>query len=120
MGTIISIHIAEEDGAALRPLQEAELVAGRGIVGDRYWDRESGRPKNEVTLVEAEQIELEQAERADVVHLVLGAHLAVDDVERHLVLEGVCPYRNRHPDKFVRLAGSIAGESTRQIMTFSA
>ncbi len=31
MGTIISIHIAEDDRAALRPLQEAELVTTYSI-----------------------------------------------------------------------------------------
>ena len=81
MGTVVSIHIAAEDRAALRPLKEAELVAGRGIVGDRYWARASRLPKNEVTLVEAEQIEQFNA--------ASGLDIAAADTRRNIVTRGV-------------------------------
>ncbi len=81
MGTVISIHIAQEDRADLRSLQEAELVAGRGIVGDRYWARESRLPKNEVTLVEAEQVEQFNA--------ASGLDIAPSDTRRNIVTRGV-------------------------------
>jgi len=62
MGTIESIHVAPEGGAAMQPLQEIQALAGRGLDGDRYClevgafsDREG--PERQVTLIEAEVLE---------------------------------------------------------------
>ena len=55
-GTVVSIHIAEEEGGALRPVGEAKLVSGMGIVGDRYFAKEGREPNQELTLVASEQI----------------------------------------------------------------
>ncbi|MCF6234438.1 MAG: MOSC domain-containing protein [Rhodobacteraceae bacterium] len=60
-GKLLNIHIAEQGGAAMQPLQSATLLAGEGIKGDRY---ATGRGKysplpdiREVTLIEVETLE---------------------------------------------------------------
>jgi len=35
--TVTAIHIASEYGADVRPVTEAEAVAGKGLMGDRYF-----------------------------------------------------------------------------------
>ena len=61
-GTVVSIHIGFNAGATMTKIDEAELVAGRGIVGDRYYT-ETGTfsdalpdPDHELTLVANEEI----------------------------------------------------------------
>jgi len=64
VGNVKSIYICE---AALQPMQSvssAELVAGKGIVGDRYYHETgtfsaklAGKPSREATLIEVENIE---------------------------------------------------------------
>jgi len=64
MGNVKSIYICE---AAVQPMQavsSAELVAGKGIVGDRYYNETgtfsaklAGKPSREATLIEIENIE---------------------------------------------------------------
>ena len=36
-GKLLHIHIAPEASHEMEELKEAELVAGKGIVGDRYY-----------------------------------------------------------------------------------
>ena len=79
--TVVSIQIAEEDGATLRSVQEAELVAGKGIVGDRYFHKDDKEPGQEVTLVEAEQIERFNAET--------GLSIDPSDTRRNITVRGV-------------------------------
>jgi len=89
-GTVESIHIAKKIDGNLSSLSEAELVAGKGIVGDRWYREKSdqegnrvswGAPKMELTLVEAEQIE----------HFNTAMELRVEayDVRRNIVTRGV-------------------------------
>ena len=35
-GQVVSIHTARTEGGELEPLSPAELIAGKGIDGDRY------------------------------------------------------------------------------------
>ncbi len=37
LGQVVALHIAAESGAATQAMERVELVAGRGIVGDRYY-----------------------------------------------------------------------------------
>jgi MOSC domain-containing protein YiiM len=61
-GTIISIHVAKTGGAPMESIAHALVVAGRGLQGDRYYEKlgtfsnhpGSGR---EVTLIESEALE---------------------------------------------------------------
>jgi MOSC domain-containing protein YiiM len=58
-GTVESIHITSAEGGPLSRVQAADVVAGRGIVGDRY-AFDGGRsplPGESLTLIEAEAIE---------------------------------------------------------------
>ena len=86
-GTVVSILVADGAGAAMRSLPEARLVAGRGIVGDRYHDGtgefspEVPDPDHELTLVESEQLERFRAET--------GLALDASDLRRNVVTRGV-------------------------------
>ena len=60
-GKLLHIHIARAASYEMEELDEAEFVAGRGIVGDRYFlgnGTYSRKPDvREVTLIESEAIE---------------------------------------------------------------
>lgn len=76
-GVVEHIHVAPEGGMAMRPLAEARLVPGRGIVGDRYYlgtgtySKKQG-PDRELTLIAAEVIEEIAAEHR--IRLSPGEH----------------------------------------------
>jgi MOSC domain-containing protein YiiM len=86
MGTIESIHVAPEGGAAMQPLEQVQALAGRGLEGDRYLansgtfsDQEGVR--RQVTLIEAEVLEAVQRDCEFV--------LAPNDTRRNLVTRDV-------------------------------
>lgn len=63
-GNIVEILTCPTGGAPLQAVQEADLVAGEGIAGDRYCNgsgtfsrKLAGKPDREVTLIESEEIE---------------------------------------------------------------
>lgn len=56
-GSVVSINIADQEGAEVRSLEEAELIVGRGIVGDRYFVDDQSEPEQQVTLIAVEEIE---------------------------------------------------------------
>ena len=62
-GRVEAIHVAATAGAAMESTQEAQLVAGRGIVGDRYlaglgeFSPVEQDPDHELSLIEIEEIE---------------------------------------------------------------
>jgi MOSC domain-containing protein YiiM len=60
-GEVESIHIAQEEGAAVVEVTEIQAIAGRGLEGDRYFNKagkmKRQKPEREVTLIEAEAIE---------------------------------------------------------------
>ncbi len=60
-GELLHIHIAPDASYEMEALQEAELVAGKGIVGDRYFlGKGTYSPKpdcREVTLIEMEALD---------------------------------------------------------------
>lgn len=85
-GELLHIHIAAEASAPMRALDEARLVAGVGIDGDRY---ATGRgtyskrpqPARQVTLIEVEALE---ALRRD--HRI---ELRPEETRRNLTTRGV-------------------------------
>jgi hypothetical protein len=86
-GTLAGIFIADAAGTPMRSLTRAELVAGRGIVGDRYFS-ETGtfsptakKPSQEVTLVEAEEV--------DAFAAATGTPIRAEALRRNLVTRGV-------------------------------
>jgi MOSC domain-containing protein YiiM len=55
-----AIFVAGEHGEPPHPVESIEAVAGKGLAGNRYFD--TGRPHQELTLIEAEQLERARAE----------------------------------------------------------
>jgi MOSC domain-containing protein YiiM len=83
---VVSLHIASYGAAPMQSVTTVTAVAGRGIVGDRYFTQSgtySNHPGNgrAVTLIEIEAIEA-LARECDV-------HLAAGTVRRNLVTHGV-------------------------------
>ena len=83
-----AIYIARDAGAAMEYLQEASLMAGRGIEGDRYFSgagtfskKLTGLPDREVTLIEAEEIDRFNAQQ--------GLSLNYGDLRRNIITRGV-------------------------------
>src|SRR3977135_2707246 len=61
-GQLIGIFIAARKGIDLAPIDKVEAVAGRGLVGDRYFLKDGtfsakDGPDREVTLIETEALE---------------------------------------------------------------
>ncbi len=61
-GELRCIYVADRKCAELRPVDQAEAVPGRGIVGDRYFlgqgtFSDKNGPDREVTLIEVEALE---------------------------------------------------------------
>lgn len=80
---LVAIYTAAEGGAPLAPVDEAVLEAGRGLVGDRYYQSGSAasRPDRELTLIESEEID--RFNRETQLGLAYGA------LRRNLVTAGV-------------------------------
>ena len=82
-----SIHIGEAGGASMTEIAEARLVAGQGIVGDRYYG-ETGTfsqdlpdPDHELTLIAIEEIEAFNA--------ATGRSLGAGELRRNVVTRGI-------------------------------
>jgi MOSC domain-containing protein YiiM len=60
-GNLLHIHIAHKASSKMIELEEAELVAGKGIVNDRYYNETgtySSKPDiRDITLIESEVLE---------------------------------------------------------------
>lgn len=85
-GTVVMICVADAGAEALRAVEEARVVAGKGIAGDRYFlgsGTFSAKPGTgrQITLIEAEAME-HAAKACDV-------DLAYPDARRNLVTRGV-------------------------------
>jgi MOSC domain-containing protein YiiM len=59
-GSVEAIFISAERGDLPQPVASVVAVAGKGLVGNRYFDE--GRPEKELTLIEAEALEALEAE----------------------------------------------------------
>jgi MOSC domain-containing protein YiiM len=86
-GTLSGIYIADSAGAPMRSIVRAEFIAGRGIAGDRYvagagtFSGTAKKPSQEVTLVEAEEVEAFNA--------TTGRQLRPQDLRRNLITRGI-------------------------------
>jgi MOSC domain-containing protein YiiM len=85
-GEVAGIYIAPKSGDEMLPQGEARAVAGRGLEGDRYFEKigtYSGIPEpgRQVTLVEAEAIEAVQRDYA--------VDITAGDARRNLVTRGI-------------------------------
>ncbi len=85
-GQLEHIHITGEASGAMQPLNEARLVAGKGIEGDRYflgagtYSMKPG-PDRQVTLIERETLEALARDH--------GIELAPEQHRRNLTVSGV-------------------------------
>src|SRR5271170_3291181 len=90
-GTLLHIHIAESASFEMEEREEAKLIAGRGIEGDRYFNGTgtySPKPDvREVTLIEMEV--LEAMARGDPPFPGEKVTLAPIDHRRNLTTRGV-------------------------------
>ena len=77
---IKAIYIADEHGGETRRAAKVELVAGKGIVGDRNYDH-SKWPGQNITFIEAEEV----ARYND----SFGQAIEPADVRRNVITEGV-------------------------------
>jgi MOSC domain-containing protein YiiM len=85
-GELVGIFIASRKADALQAQAQVEAVSGRGLVGDRYYQREGtfykkDSPDREVTLIEIEAIEALNGESK--------IHLEPGKARRNLVTRGV-------------------------------
>ena len=90
-GRLLHIHIAARASLAMEELEQAKLVAGRGIEGDRYFSGTgtySPKPDaREVTLIEMEV--LEAIARGDPPAPGTQVELAPAEHRRNLTTRGV-------------------------------
>src|SRR5215471_8932254 len=57
-GQLLAIYVHGPKGEDLHRVESAEVLAGRGILGDRYCRKDgAGNPDQEMTLVEMEAVE---------------------------------------------------------------
>lgn len=87
-GTIVHIFISPHGGKCIESLDTANLVAGKGIDGDRYFlgtgtfsEKLKGNPAAELTLIEKEQIDRFNQEQ--------GLQIDYGDFRRNLVTQGI-------------------------------
>jgi len=86
-GSVTAIVTIAEAAGAPTAQDQAELVAGQGIVGDRYFlrvgtfSKQSIEPDQELTLVEAEYIDRFNAET--------GLAIAYGDIRRNIVTRSI-------------------------------
>jgi len=59
-GRVEAIFIAAQRGEHPHAVESATALAGKGLEGNRYFD--TGRPEQELTLIDAEQLERAAAE----------------------------------------------------------
>lgn len=86
--TVVATYIARHNSAPMEHLHEAELIAGQGIVGDRYFSgtgtfskKLNGLPDREITLIEAEEIDNFNAQH--------GFSFDYGDLRRNIITRGV-------------------------------
>ena len=85
-GTVVLITIAKAGGEAIASIDQVRAVAGRGLEGDRYFNKvgtfsNSPGPGREVTLIESEAI--------DDVARDCGRELDYKGTRRNIVTRGV-------------------------------
>jgi MOSC domain-containing protein YiiM len=106
-GKVLSIHIAETAGGALKSLDFVHAVPGRGLEGDRYFAHVgtysdtpgSGR---DITLIESEQLEAIEHEH--------GIKIAPGGSRRNITTAGIS--LNDFVDKELRI-GEVTVRGTR-------
>ena len=91
---VVGIHTAPRSQAPLVSHEEIEAVAGKGLVGDRHFDRYS---KGQITVVSAD--ELAKAES------ILGYDVPLGATRRNITIEGL--ELPRKPGSRIRLGDVV-------------
>ncbi len=88
MSKVVEIYISELGAASMRKIELAQLKAGKGIVGDRYYsdkgtfsEKLAGLPDKELTLIESEEIDFFNKE--------YGFNFSYGDFRRNIVTKGI-------------------------------
>ncbi len=88
MSKVVSLYISEFASAPMIEQNQVELEAGKGIVGDRYYngngtfsEKLAGLPDVELTLIESEAVEQFNKEH--------GYSFSAGDFRRNIVTKGI-------------------------------
>ncbi len=85
-GTLLSIHITPAKSQPMQRLEDARLIEGKGIEGDRYL---LGTGTYSIKPGEDRQVTLIEREMLDRVAADDGHEISVDEHRRNLTVEGV-------------------------------
>lgn len=87
-GKVINIYVYPKAGSNAVEKSSVEIIAGSGIVGDRYYKSQgtfsktaSVRPKQEITFIESEEI--------DKFNKQFNCQLSYDQLRRNVITSGV-------------------------------
>jgi MOSC domain-containing protein YiiM len=86
-GTVVSIGIARKASEAMESLDEVRAIAGRGLEGDRYFNKEGSFSQNE--NVTGREVTLIESEAIDAVERDYKFKLEYKDSRRNIVTFGV-------------------------------
>ena len=88
MSKVVGLYIAESGSSPMQKIENAQLEAGKGIVGDRYYkecgtfsEKLAGLPDKELTLIESEKIDDFNKEH--------GFSFSYGDFRRNIVTKGI-------------------------------
>jgi len=88
MSKVLAIYTAKSAAVPMQSIEQAQLEAGRGMVGDRYYceqgtfsERLAGLPDKELTLIESEAVDAFNREQ--------GFEFNYGDFRRNIVTQGV-------------------------------
>ena len=78
---VVALCYCPDDGGPMRSVNELVVVAGAGIVGDRYYGTQQSYPGQNLTLIESEEIEAFNAR--------FGAKVGLTDPRRNVITRNV-------------------------------
>lgn len=88
MSKIFEIYLSESAGTPMKKVELAQLEAGKGMVGDRYYSevgtfskKLAGLPDKELTFIELEQV--------DSFNQQYGFNFTYGDFRRNIITQGV-------------------------------
>jgi len=93
-GSVLSIHIAREASTPMESITEVRAVPGRGLEGDRYFNRlgfyseRASVGGREVTLIESESVEALFRGNMNADGQTLGIKLPAGEARRNVVTVG--------------------------------
>ena len=80
MSKVLKLGITKDNNKEIDEVNSIELVANKGVVGDRHFD-EYNDPYNQLTLIEAENI--------DYYNLKYQLNIPYKDFRRNIVTKGI-------------------------------